>query len=345
MGDVEDFRYECNQRLRTGLKTFRHLGNLRGECGILRGTANDLGHDVDGIHRIANVVRDRVEEARLATARLLGLLASANQLLVLTDDLRFVGDEQVVGHFELPILVLEKARLSFPDVQRHHPHMDKARRQQQRDSVEYAVDKQRLVQFERAGRYLQPVDDEGREHERDRQSPQQAPTAGEGRQHERDAVNRRDVEFRPGAGIRDHFGHREHDRANACEGNRAVGKGDAGNSLRFDARDHFVRVRGDVRLNATISRKPDARRRGVLTSAVSVSRRIGSFAKTDLLLVRVVRVALSRMGLRWRSVEFTLRRSSSIPDSRSRRCRLSFDGDALYRPHRTHATGQGERNE
>lgn len=87
---------------------------------------------------------------------------------------------------------------------------------------EYAVDEHCLAQFERAGRYLQSIGDERREHERSRQSPQQSPIAGESCEYERDPVNPRDVEFHPGARIDGHFGHCEHDRENICEGNRAV---------------------------------------------------------------------------------------------------------------------------
>ena len=184
-------------------------------------------------------MRDGVEEACLATTCVLGLESTANQLLVLTDDLRFAGDKQVIGDVELAVLLLEQMRLRFPDIQRHHPHVEQTRGEQQRHGVEYAVDEQCLAQFERADRYLQCIGDERRERERSHQSPQQSPIAGEGCEYERDPVNRRDVEFHPGAEIHDHFGHREHDRENICKGNDAVRTRNGGDRLRFDAGNHF----------------------------------------------------------------------------------------------------------
>ena len=182
---------------------------------------------------------DRVEEARLSSARLFRLVPAADQLLILTDDLRLVRDKQVVGRFEPPILLLEQFRLRFPDVQRRHPHLDQAGCDQQCDSIEYAIDEQGFTQLERADRSLQRIGEERHERERHRQSPEQSPIAGEGRQHERDTVNRCNVELHPCGEIEDDFKHREHDCGGVCEGNGSVRNRNAGNRLRFAVRNHF----------------------------------------------------------------------------------------------------------
>ena len=49
-------------------------------------------------------MRDGVKEARLPGARLLRLLPAASEIRVLTDDLRFVCNEQIVGEFQVPVL-------------------------------------------------------------------------------------------------------------------------------------------------------------------------------------------------------------------------------------------------
>jgi hypothetical protein len=71
---VENFRHECGQRLRIGLQAFCHPWKIRGECRIFGGAANHLGNEVDRIRRVTNVVRDCIEEPRLANARFLGFV-------------------------------------------------------------------------------------------------------------------------------------------------------------------------------------------------------------------------------------------------------------------------------
>ena len=109
-------------------------------------------------------MRNCVEEARLPAACIFRLALPANQVLVLTHDLRFVRDEQLVGQFEPAVLLRQQLGLHLPDIEGHHPHLNQARGDEQGDGIEYAIEEKRFTQFEAAGRYLHSIDDERCEH-------------------------------------------------------------------------------------------------------------------------------------------------------------------------------------
>jgi len=215
--DIEHVGHQSRHRSGAGLQAVCHLRDLCAQGGVFRSAANRIGHQVDGMQRIAYVMGDGIQQSCLSLACLVCLEATESQFLVLTSDLCFSIHQLNIGGFQAVVLLLEQFGLGFADIQRRHPEVEQAGNDQQRDRSEHAIDESGFTQREFAGRYLLRIGDERRKRECDCERPQQAPIASERNDHERDAVDRRDVEIDPGREVQDDFDRRNCDRQNICQ--------------------------------------------------------------------------------------------------------------------------------